>query len=141
MNAYLYDQLTVGWEERFQRTITEEMMVQFRSVSGDDNPLHCNDSFARALGFPGRVVYGMLTASLYSALAGVYLPGLHCLLYGTEISYSKPVFIGDQLTVTGKVAEKNDTFRMIVVKASIVNQQGEKVSKATLTLGFTGVPE
>ncbi len=136
MNSYTYQQLRIHQEESFQCVISEEMMDQFLAVSGDTNPLHCDDAFAKAQGFPGRVVYGMLTASLYSTLAGVYLPGKFCLLYGVDTSFNKPVLIGDRLTVSGKVEEKNDTFRMIVLKARICNQKGEKVSKATMKIGF-----
>lgn len=136
MNEYTYEQIEVGQNEQFERIVTGDMMEQFRSISGDINPLHCSEDYARAQGYPGRVVYGMLTASLCSTLAGVYLPGKYCLLYSVESKFRKPVFIGDTLTVSGKVSEKNDTFRTIVVKAEITNQEGVKVSKATLQIGF-----
>ena len=136
MNEYLYDQLKIGQKESFSQLITEEMMDKFKDISGDINPMHLNDSFAKEHGFSGRIVYGMLTASLYSTLAGVYLPGKYCLLYRVDSQFRKPVFIGDTLTVIGTVKEKNDAFNMIIVKAQILNQKNEKVSKAVIEIGL-----
>lgn len=136
MNCYSFDDIEIGMEERFQRTITAEMMEQFKLLSGDINPLHCNEEYACGLGYPGRVVYGMLTAALYSTLAGVYLPGEKCLLHSVNAKFRKPVFIGDTLQVSGRVSEKNETFNICTVKAEISNQTGEKVSKAIIEFGF-----
>ena len=91
--------------------------------------------YAAGRGYPGRVVYGMLGASFLSTLAGVYLPGEHCLLHGVDLKFAKPIFIGDTLTVTGVVDEVNDTFREITIKASIVNQDGKKVTRAVIRAG------
>lgn len=71
MNHYRYEELSVGMEERFLATITEDMTAAFHRLSGDPNPLHTDEAFARAHGFQGRVVYGMLTASLLSTLGGI----------------------------------------------------------------------
>ena len=74
MNCSGYEELFVGQSAEFTREVTVDMMQQFCAVSGDNNPLHVSADFARAHGFQDRVVYGMLTASLYSCLAGEYLP-------------------------------------------------------------------
>ena len=91
--------------------------------------------YAAGRGYPGRVVYGMLGASFFSTLAGVYLPGEHCLLHSVEAKFAKPVFVGDTLTVTGKVTEVNDTFGEITVKAVIENQNGQKVTRGLIKAG------
>ena len=135
MNTYTFEELNVGMTESFTVTVTEQMMDAFTRLSGDVNPLHCDERYAVESGFPGRVVYGMLTASFYSTLAGVYLPGERSILQSVDSKFRSPVYIGDTLTVTGKVSEKNDTFRMITVKAEIINPDGKKVSKATLQVG------
>lgn len=71
MNRYRYEELSVGIEESFSTTITEDMMVAFHELSGDPNPLHTDEEFSRAHGFPSCVVYGLLTASFLSRLGGV----------------------------------------------------------------------
>ena len=135
MNHYRLADLTPGVTESFTVTITEEMMAQFYAITGDNSPIHMDADYAAGRGNPGRVVYGMLGASFLSTLAGVYLPGEHCLLHGVDLKFAKPIFIGDTLTVTGVVDEVNDTFREITIKASIVNQDGKKVTRAVIRAG------
>ena len=135
MNHYRLTDLTPGVTESFTVTITEEMMAQFYAITGDNSPIHMDADYAAGRGYPGRVVYGMLGASFLSTLAGVYLPGEHCLLHGVDLKFAKPIFIGDTLTVTGVVDEVNDTFREITIKASIVNQDGKKVTRAVIRAG------
>ena len=135
MNHYRLADLTPGVTESFTVTITEEMMAQFYAITGDNSPIHMDEDYAAGRGYPGRVVYGMLGASFLSTLAGVYLPGEHCLLHGVDLKFAKPIFIGDTLTVTGVVDEVNDTFREITIKASIVNQDGKKVTRAVIRAG------
>ena len=135
MNHYRLADLTPGVTESFTVTITEEMMAQFYAITGDNSPIHMDADYAAGRGYPGRVVYGMLGASFLSTLAGVYLPGEHCLLHGVDLKFAKPIFIGDTLTVTGVVDEVNDTFREITIKASIVNQDGKKVTRAVIRAG------
>ena len=75
----------------------------------------------------------MLTASLYSTIAGMYLPGKYSLIHSfDEISFMKPVFIGDCLTVTGEITDKDDYLKMIKLKVVITNQDGKKVSRAQM---------
>ena len=135
MNEYTFNELAVGQKESFAAEISEDMMDKFRDISGDVNPLHTDADFARKKGFPGRVVYGMLVASLYSRLAGVYLPGKNCLLQSVQSDFMKPVFAGDLLTVEGKIVQKDESVRRLVIKAVISNQDGRKVSRARIEAG------
>jgi len=135
VNRYEIGDITVGMSESFTVTVTADMMNDFLKLTGDVNPLHCDEDFAKQRGFSGRVVYGMLSASLYSTLAGVYLPGEKCLLQRVDTKFKKPVFIGDTLTVTGTVTDVSEALSHITVKATIVNQKGEKVNAATIEAG------
>ena len=136
MNEYTFEQITVGQQASFEAVITPERLAMFCQISGDQNPLHCDEAYAKNAGYSGRVAYGMLTASFYSTLAGMYLPGKYSLLQTVDVSFLKPVMVGDAITVCGIVTEKNETFRMISVKAQIFNQNHEKVSRAKLQIGF-----
>ena len=111
------------------------MMEDFAKISGDKNPLHISDKFAQEKGFPARVVYGMLVSSLYSRLAGMYIPGKNCLLQTVKSYFLSPVFLGDVLTVEGKITEKHDSIKQIVIRANVFNQQGKKVSRAVIEAG------
>lgn len=135
MNSYTFEELSPGMQHTFTAEVTQEKMALFYELSGDCSPIHMDEAYARGRGYPGRVVYGMLGASLFSTLAGVYLPGEHCLLLGVECKFAKPVFIGDTLTVTGEIVETNDTFRTVKIKASIKNQNGETVTRGVIRAG------
>lgn len=140
MNHYKIQELAPGMEACFSVTVTEEMLQKFLEISGDVNPLHTDAAFARAKGYPGRVAYGMLTASFYSTLAGVYLPGELCLLWEVDSKFTAPVFAGDGLDVYGKVTEVNESYGFIRLKARIKNQKGETVSRAVITAGVNDGP-
>lgn len=137
MEHYRLDKLEVGIEKEFSVPLTEEKMQMFTQISGDVNPLHLDDSFAQTHGFPSRVVYGMLTASFYSTLAGVYLPGERCLLYEVDAKFTKPVILADEeiLTVWGRIEEVNRELGFIRLKAKVRNQKGEIVSRAKIMAG------
>ena len=135
MNAYTYEEIEVGHKESFVVKVTKEDMDRFREITGDINPLHRDETYAREKGHESCVVFGMLTASYLSTLAGVYLPGERSLIHSVNTKFSGAVYVGDELTIEGTVKEKNDTFRFIVVKVLIKNQKGEKVLKAEMQIG------
>ncbi len=135
MNSYTLTGLAPGLTESFTVTVTEEMMRQFYAITGDCSPIHMDAEYAAGRGYAGRVVYGMLGASFFSTLAGVYLPGEHCLLHSVEAKFAKPVMIGDTLTVSGKVTEVNETFGEVTIKAVITNQNGQKVTRGLIKAG------
>ena len=136
MNKYTIRDLHVGKKEGFTICITEEMQRTFTELTGDLNPMHLDDEYAEKNGFERKIVYGMLTASFYSTLVGVYLPGERCLFHECDVAWKKPVYIGDRLTIKGEIKEKDERFNRIFIKASILNQKGEKVSRATLVAGI-----
>ena len=122
MREYKLADLYAGMEESFTAGITREMEDAFRIITGDLNPLHSDDDFAASVleGAKGHAVFGMLTASLLSTLAGMYLPGKYSLIHSVEgLSFLKPVYAGDVLTVKGTVTEVYTELRMIRLKVSI----------------------
>lgn len=135
MNSYTLGQLRPGLRESFTTTVTAEKMALFYQLTGDCSPIHMDEAYARGRGYPGRVVYGMLGASLFSTLAGVYLPGEHCLLHSVECKFAKPVFLGDVLTVCGEVTQVHEAFGEVTIKASITNQNGQKVTRGVIRAG------
>ncbi len=142
MNRYTFEEIKTGMEEQFSVKITEQMMQQFREITGDVNPLHCDEVFAKEKGFDTTVAYGMLTASFLSTMAGVYLPGENSLIQSVEVKFVKPVFPGEEITFTGKISEVNDTFRFLVLKVTgtVTGEKenercGTKVLKAVMQIG------
>jgi 3-hydroxybutyryl-CoA dehydratase len=136
MNNYQWHDLSVGLKHQFQASITEQLMAHFLLDSGDCNPLHVDAAYAEKHGFKGRVAYGLLTSSFYSTLVGIHLPGKFCLLHGIDIAFISPVYISDQLTVSGEITYLNDAYQQAQISAEIVNISGEMVSKAKIKVGI-----
>lgn len=136
MNEYMLSEIDIGMEASFTKTVTVEMENSFREISGDDNPLHKDDEFARGISngkFKSHAAFGMLTASLYSTMAGMYLPGKYSLIHSfDELSFVNPVFVGDELEINGKVIDKNEDLRLIFLKVVIKNQDKKVVSRAKM---------
>lgn len=138
MNEYTFDECYIGMEVSFNKVITADMMEKFQDLTGDDNPLHNDDSFAFNISdgkYTERVCYGMLTASFLSTLVGVYLPGKYCIIHSVNIDFVKPVFIGDYLKIEGKIKDKSDAVRQLSIKLTIKNQADDKVLRGTLKVG------
>ena len=136
MNSYKFEELEIGQSISFSVTITKEMMDNFLSLSGDENPLHCDKEFALSQGYQDRVVYGLLTTSFISKLIGVLLPGKYCLLQGIELKYTKPVYVNDILIVKGTVDELHESVKRMTLKVEIINQDEKKVVKGKIEIGF-----
>ncbi len=136
MNDYSFEDIEIGHRESFSVEVTPQMMEQFCSITGDINPLHCDQAYAARFGHPDTVCYGMLTAAFLSTLAGVYIPGKKSLLREVDVKFMKSVYPGDVLEVAGEVAEKNDAYRVLGVKVAIRNQSGAKVARGKIQVGF-----
>lgn len=137
MNHYTFEEIQVGTTEVFQTKIDEKKMLLFAELSGDLNPMHVDDAYAISKGYAGRIVYGMCASALYSTLVGMYLPGEKCLLNKCNIEWRKPVYIGDELTVSGEVIDKRDATQRIRIKGKMTNQEGIIVNTAELQVSFT----
>lgn len=137
MNTLNFTEMVEGMEASFEVRVKESWMDAFLQISGDCNPLHSDEAYARSLGYNGKVVYGLLTSSFYSTLVGVYLPGRQGLLHELFIQFVKPVYAGDMLSVHGKVKYINSAYRQIELKAWIKNQDNKLVSRARIKAGFS----
>ena len=135
MNSTKFKDIKIGIIESFSVKIDTLKLNKFLEITNDINPLHIDCKYAKSKGFINRVVYGMLTSSFYSTLVGVYLPGKYSILQGIDIGFSKPVYIDDTLTITGKVDYINEAYKQIEIKATVTNQNNKKVSKATIKVG------
>jgi len=137
MNDLRYDQLTLGMRADFQTTVSADSVDGFARLSGDHSPLHMDRDFAVAAGHPDRVVHGMLSASLFSTLVGVHLPGRNALFHGIKASFHRPIYPGMPLSVGGEIVYLNEAYRQIEIKASILGPDGKKHVSAVLKVGLT----
>ena len=136
MNEYKFEDIKLNMTEEFTVEITKKMKEDFKANIGDINPIHSDKEFAEKKGFNDILVFGMLTASFYSKLVGVYLPGRNALFQECkDLMFHSPVFIGDILNIKGEVISIDDRFKRITIKAVIRNQHNKKVCSAKLIVG------
>jgi len=124
---YSFDEIKVGVIQNFEVVIDEGLTKNFANVSGDFNPLHMNEQYAKETKFGKKVVHGMLLASFFSRLIGMYLPGKNALYFSQNLKFVGPCFIGDKVTVRGEVIDKSEATRIIELKTSIKNQEGKSL--------------
>jgi len=94
------EMLAVGMSETYEQTITDADVEAFAVLSGDNNPVHLNDAYAKASRFKKRIAHGLLSASFFSALFGTKLPGHGCVYVSQSLNFQRPVYIGDTVEAT-----------------------------------------
>jgi len=97
--------LAVGMTVSIQNTVSEQDVIDFARVSGDHNPLHMNEDYAKQTQFGGRIAHGALTASYISAVLGNDLPGPGAVFMELNLKFVRPVRIGNTVTSTAEVLE------------------------------------
>jgi 3-hydroxybutyryl-CoA dehydratase len=130
MRGKTYDEISVGDKAAFSKTVTDADIHSFSAITADFNPIHTDEVYATgsSLGkkIGGRIVQGMLSASLFSTLVGMYLPGKGSLYVSQTCHFKRPVKIGDTLCAECEVLEKREKGR-ILMQTRCLNQHGEVV--------------
>jgi len=134
--GYFFEELKVGMSATMSRTITDTDMRNFSGVSGDTNPMHLNEEFARATPFGGTIVFGMLTASLISAVVGTKLPGPGCIYMNQTLKFLAPVHVGETVyaVVTVKQLTPGKNHVLLETKCYVHEKpviEGEALIKVT----------
>mgnify|MGYP005623568729 FL=1 len=122
---YQFNDIEIGQTETFELVITESMLDDFARLSGDYNPLHMNENYANSTIFKRRVCHGMLVASFFSRLVGMYIPGKNALYFSQTLKFIHPCFIDDALKIEGKVLDKSESTKLITLKTSVFNDMGK----------------
>jgi phosphate acetyltransferase len=126
-----FSSISVGEEASFTHTITAIEVDTFGALSGDLNPLHMDEDYARSTSHRERVVHGMFLGALMSRLVGMQLPGKRALLVRQSLDFKKEVHIGDVVTVHGCVKSKSESTRLLEV-AIILQRMTEKVATGSV---------
>src|SRR5215813_6461344 len=100
-----FEDLSVGMQETFAKTVSSNDVVGFAELTGDRNPIHLSEHFAAKTAFGRRIAHGLYTASLISAVLGTRLPGPGAVYISQTLNFRAPVKIGDTVTVIVTVAE------------------------------------
>jgi 3-hydroxybutyryl-CoA dehydratase len=120
-------EIKVGDAAEFTKTISETDVYLYAGVTGDLNPAHLNEAYAKNTFFKTRIAHGMLTAGLISAILGTQLPGPGTIYIRQELSFMAPVFFGDTITARAEVVEVNTEKNRLRFKTTCRNQEGKIV--------------
>lgn len=122
-----YNEINVGDEATLTHTVTNEDVVTFAELTGDVNPIHLDDEFAKESLFKGRIAHGMLTAGFISTILGTTLPGTNTIYLAQNLKFTAPVRIGDTITAVVKVIDKRDDKKIMTLETNVLNEENKKV--------------
>lgn len=125
LHGYYLEDLEIGMTASYAKTITEADVVLFAGITGDDNPVHINAEYAAQTMFEQRIVHGMFSAGLISAVLGTRMPGPGAIYIDQELRFKAPVHIGDTVVATAKVLEIDEKRRR--VKLETLCRVGDKI--------------
>ena len=121
------DKLQVGDAAEFAKTVSETDIYLYAGITGDFNPTHVNENYAKNTFFKTRIAHGMLTAGFISAIIANQLPGPGTIYLKQELSFLAPVHIGDTITARVEILELNTEKNRVRLKTTCSNQDGVTV--------------
>jgi acyl dehydratase len=125
---------SVGDSAEITKTIEQADIDAFASVSGDHNPVHVDEEFAKTTRFGRRIAHGMLTASLISSVLANKLPGEGSVYLGQTLQFVAPVFPGDEVTARVTVKDIREDKPILKLETICVNQRDEIVIRGEATV-------
>lgn len=126
--------MKVGDSAEIMKTIEQSDIDAFADVTGDHNPVHVDEEFAKTTRFGQRIAHGMLTASLISAVLANKLPGEGSVYLGQTLQFVAPVFPGDEITARVTVLEAREDKPILKLETVCVNQRDEIVIRGEATV-------
>ncbi|MGL5380590.1 MaoC family dehydratase [Clostridium sp.] len=127
MSGYSIDELYIGMTKSISKTISENDIYNYAGIIGDFNPLHVNSEYAKSTRFKERVAHGMLTASFFSTLVGMCMPGADAIYLEQNVKFKLPVKIGDTITSTANITKIIKNKKIAQMETITRNQRGEIV--------------
>jgi len=119
--------IVIGEKASLSHTVTDADIADFARLSGDVNPVHLDEDYARQTRFGGRIAHGMLVAGFISAVLGKRLPGPGGIYLVQTLKFTAPVRIGDTITASAEVTAYREDKRIVTLKTECTNQRGELV--------------
>ena len=120
INEYSYDDIKVGDVFEFKKVVTGKIVDEYAKLTGDFNPLHCDEEYAKNTEFKGTIVHGMLAASFFSTLLGMVCPGKRNLYLTQSLNFKKPIFPNSEIIIRGIIKDKIESVKIIVVTTQII---------------------
>jgi len=126
--------LRVGDEAYDEKTITKEDVQTFAKVTGDHNPVHLDEDYAKDTMFKKCIAHGMLSAGLISKVIGTQLPGYGTIYLNQTLNFKKPVYIGDTITTVVSIKKINPEKKILILDTYCKNQKDKVVLDGEATI-------
>lgn len=130
------DDFEPGQHVLLSKTFSAEDVQRFIEITGDVNPLHVDEQFAKGTQFGGRVLHGMLTASIFSTMVGMFLPGRGAIYRSQTLKFLRPVRVGETVTAHFVVRSVDRAKHRLDIDSWIENSAGERVVEGTCEAGL-----
>ncbi|MEZ5690531.1 MAG: bifunctional enoyl-CoA hydratase/phosphate acetyltransferase [Rickettsiales bacterium] len=127
LGSKTYDEINLGDSASLTRILTKRDIQLFAIVTGDMNPAHLDEAYAKTDIFQRIIGHGMWTGSMFSSLLGMQLPGLGTIYLSQTLKFLRPVHLGDTITASVKVIEKDDKHKHVKLATICVNESGQHV--------------
>ena len=124
MKCFTMKEITIGQKAYFTKQITEGDVFVFGGATGDLNPVHINEEYAKNTRFGTRIAHGLISASLIGAALGSELPGEGSVYVSQELKFKAPVYLGDTITAELEVVSKEVERNRLTLKTTCRNQDG-----------------
>jgi acyl dehydratase len=126
--------LQLGDTAELSKTISARDIEAFALLTGDVNPVHLDEEFAKRTRFGKRIAHGMWGASLISAVLGVKLPGPGTIFLGMDLKFQAPVYVGDTLTARAEIVKIREDKGIVTLRTTCVNQDGAAIMSGEATV-------
>ena len=121
--------LKIGDKFSTPREVTDEIIRKFAEVSGDHNPIHLDEEFAKTTRFGKRIAHGMLSGAFISAVLSNEFQGRTIVYLSQTMKFTAPVYIGDTVTATGTITKIRKDKGIVTLETVCTNQNGETLVK------------
>lgn len=121
--------LNIGSTASFSKKITEQDVVMFAQLSGDNNPMHLDENYAKGTRFGARIAHGAFSFAVISTVLGTQLPGPGTIYMSQTLKFLKPVYFDDTITGTVEITAIRADKGIVTLKTACTNQRGEPVAE------------
>ncbi len=132
-----FSEFQTGQKYSVRRRITARMVDGFAEITGDRNPVHMDEEFARTTRFGRRIAHGMLSVGIISAILGNDFPGPGSIYMKQDVKFFRPVYLEEEIEVEIELLEKFEEKKRLLVRTTVKNSSGEVAVDGEALLLFT----
>ena len=122
-----FDELKLGQTASFEIILSENMITDFTKFSGDRNPLHTDNEYAKEVGFKEKIGHGMIIGSLFSKLIGMHLPGKYSVYLSQDLRFHKPIKINDIVQIRGTIEQISTGTKTVKILTEAINKKNGEI--------------